>query len=306
MQPDQTPIEAPTARHEEGGFALPAAIGVLVIIACPLAVWLSTIGGGLRRNDRLFLCWMAPRGIVAASVATVFARTLVEEGADPVPELVPVVFATVIVTVALYGLTATRVARATRVAKTEPNGIALVSNHRYVVDLADVMASHDIPVLVVATSTEVQRESFSRGLFTYDRALDNHDLDLTLDGVGIKSAVLITDDENMASLAAHHLTEHLGRANLYQVPPDDDDDDFEMRGRPAFGNVTFRELSASARSGTFAIRSADELAGDERHLFHLPDDGILQVLNGPAPSTPGRTVVVVPADKLARRSTDSA
>ena len=41
---------------------------------------------------------------------------------------------------------------------------------------------------------------------------------------------------------------------MFQVQPDEDDDDFEMRGRAAFGNVTFRELTMTARSGGFATR----------------------------------------------------
>ena len=266
-------------------------IAILVFIARPVAVWLSTIGSGLQRNDKYFLAWMAPRGIVAASVATVFSQTLLEEGAGEVPELVPVVFATVIVTVALYGLTSTIVARKTRVAKTEPNGVALVSNSRFAVDLADLLASHEIPVLVVSTSTSIQRAAFAKGLLAYDRPIDSHDLDLTLDGVGIKQAILLTDDENFASHAAHHLTEHLGRANLYQVQPDEDDDDFDMRGRPAFGDLTYFGLASGALSGGFHIVRGAELRDGDKALFELHDEQTVSLVNG-APE-PSATVIAV-------------
>lgn len=255
-------------------------IGILVIVARPLAVWVSTIRSGLARNDKLFLAWMAPRGIVAASVATVFSQTLIDEGADPFPELVPIVFATVIVTVALYGLTATRVAIATRVAKTEPQGIALVSNNRFTVDLADAIASCDVPVLVVSTAAEIQRQAFAKGLLAYDRPLDSHDLDLTLDGVGIKRALLITDDENFASLAASNLAEHLGRANLYQVRPDEEVDEFEIRGRAAFGTLTFQELGKAARSHGFTSLEPDESREGSLPLFEISGNGTLTFLNG--------------------------
>lgn len=278
-------------------------IGVLIIVARPVAVWLSTIGSGMRRNDRLFLAWMAPRGIVAASVATVFSQTLIDEGAGEVPELVPVVFATVIVTVAVYGLSATWVARRTRVAKIQPNGIALVSNHRFAIDLADELASQEIPVLVVSTSTEVQRETFSRGLLAYDRPIDSHDLDLTLDGVGIKQAILLTDDENFAALAAHHLTDHLGRANLYQVQPDEDDDDFEIRGRPAFGNLTFQGLSTSARVGGFRVAKVQDLDVDDKALFQIGERQTVTIING-RPEPDARVLAVSSDAELRRRTTD--
>ena len=278
-------------------------ITILVVVARPLAVWLSTIGSGMQRNDRLFLAWMAPRGIVAASVATVFSQTLIEEGAGEVPELVPVVFATVIVTVALYGLTATWVARRTRVAKMQPNGIALVSNNRFAIDLADQLASQEIPVLVISTSTEVQRETFARGLLAYERPIDSHDLDLTLDGVGIKQAILLTDDENFAALAAHHLTEHLGRANLYQVQPDEDDDDFEIRGRTAFGSLTFQGLSSSARLGGFRVVHARDLAPGDMALFEIEETHTANIVNGP-PEDDALVLAVTANTDLRRRATD--
>ena len=258
-------------------------IAILVVVARPFAVWLSTIGAGMQRNDRQFLAWMAPRGIVAASVATVFSNTIEEtEGVAPIPELVPVVFATVIVTVALYGLTAIPVARRLRVGKVTPRGVAIVSNHRWAVDLAEQLAANEMPVLLVSSSTEIQRAAFSHGILAYDRPIDSHDLDLTLDGVGIRSAVLMTDDENFASLAAHHLTEHLGRANLYQVQPDEDDDDFELRGRPAFGGLTFRQLTAAARANGFTVTTAAELDDTAMHLFSLSDTDPIVVLDGRA------------------------
>ena len=278
-------------------------IAILVIVARPVAVWLSTIGSGMQRNDRQFLAWMAPRGIVAASVATVFSQTLIDEGAGEVPELVPVVFATVIVTVALYGLSATWVARRTRVAKIQPNGIALVSNHRFAIDLADELASHEIPVLVISTSTEVQRETFARGLLAYDRPIDSHDLDLTLDGVGIKQAILLTDDENFAALAAHHLSEHLGRANLYQVQPDADDDDFEIRGRVAFGDLTFQGLSSSARLGGFHVVPGRELAPDDMALFEIGERHTANIVNG-APRDDAMVLAVTADSEQRRRASD--
>ncbi len=277
-------------------------IAILVVVARPLSVWISTVGSGLQRNDKLFLMWMAPRGIVAASVATVFSQTLAEEG-EAVPELVPIVFATVIVTVALYGLTATAVAKRTRVAKTQPTGIALVSNSRFAVDLADMLAAQEVPVLVVSTSATIQRAAFNRGLLAYDRPLDSHDFDLTLDGVGIKHAILLTDDENFASHASSHLAEHLGRANLYQVPPDDADDEFELRVRPAFGDLTYSRLSAGARTGGFHTLKVKDLRAADTPLFVINDDETCALISG-APPEDATVIAVTPDLSQSRRETD--
>ena len=278
-------------------------IGVLVFIARPIAVWVSTVGAGLRLKDRQFIAWMAPRGIVAASVATVFSNTLIEEGAEPIPELVPVVFAVVIGTVALYGLSATWVAHKTRVAKLKPNGIALVSNNWFVIDLADELTSNEVPVLIVSSSASIHRESFSRGLLAYDRPLDSHDLDLTLDGVGIEKALLITDDENFASLAAHHLAEHLGAANLFQVTADDTSDNFELRGRPAFEELSYYGLSEGAAVGGFRTVQGSLLRPQDRALFQIGQDNTCILVNGEA--DPHDLVVAVTNEtNRTRRSSD--
>ena len=278
-------------------------IAILVFVARPIAVWVSTVGAGMAFKDRQFLSWMAPRGIVAASVATVFSNTLIEEGAEPVPELVPFVFATVIVTVALYGLTATWVARKTRVAKVQPNGVALVSNNLFVVDLADILARNEIPVLVVSTSGTVQRAAFKKGLLAYDRPLDSDDLDLTLDGVGVKLAVIMSDDENFASLSSHHLTEHLGRANIFQVKPDDSDD-FEPRGRNAFGALTYYGLAAGAQAGGFREVSGSELHESDRALFTLEGDCNVSLVSE-TPASDQRVIAVSPTKAKTRRSSDN-
>ncbi|MGI9607380.1 MAG: hypothetical protein ACR2P0_14685, partial [Acidimicrobiales bacterium] len=75
-------------------------------------------------------------------------------------------------------------------------------------------------------------------------------------------------------------------------------------GRPAFGNITFRELTALARSGGFVTRPASEVDESERHMFHITDDNTVSVLNGA--STTGSGVVVVATSDVVqrRRATD--
>jgi len=61
---------------QELGWRGPAFVVLMILIVRPASVFLSTIGTALTRNEKLFLSWMAPRGIVAASVAAVFALRL--------------------------------------------------------------------------------------------------------------------------------------------------------------------------------------------------------------------------------------
>ncbi|MFV2039374.1 MAG: cation:proton antiporter, partial [Acidimicrobiales bacterium] len=71
---------------------------VLVLVARPLVVWLSTLGSGLPWRQRLYLSSLAPRGIVAASVASLFALELERAGVEA-GQLVPITFSVIFVTV---------------------------------------------------------------------------------------------------------------------------------------------------------------------------------------------------------------
>ncbi len=270
-------------------------IAILVVVARPVAVWASTVGTNVPGADRRYLAAMAPRGIVAASVATVFANTLAEETGAPVPELVPIVFTVVIGTVAIYGLTATLSARRFHVARPKPTGLAIVSNHPKAVALADELANAETTVLLVTTSRQTQRAALERGILTYHDALDDEQLEMALDALGIKTALIVTDDENLTSHAAHHLTEHLGRANIHHVGADQSSGHSTRHHRPAFSGATFDTLT-NPRTTYTTIEATDLDRELQVPLFHL-QEAIATVLNGHAPKG-GRLIIAVvpPAD----------
>ncbi|MCA9960567.1 MAG: sodium:proton antiporter, partial [Anaerolineales bacterium] len=84
---------------------------VLIVVIRPLAVLVSTFRSRLDGRSRLFLTWMAPRGIVAASVASVFSFELAEAGHIGAESIVPLTFLVIVGTVLFYGLTAAPAAR---------------------------------------------------------------------------------------------------------------------------------------------------------------------------------------------------
>ena len=85
---------------------------VLMLLARPLAVSVATIGLPLDSRQRLFLGWLAPRGIVTAAVASLFSIRLEQAGVIGAGRLQGLVFLTILMTVGLQGLTAQPLARA--------------------------------------------------------------------------------------------------------------------------------------------------------------------------------------------------
>ena len=85
---------------------------VLMLVVRPIAVGVATTGLPLSGPQRLFLGWLAPRGIVTASVASLFAIRLEQAGILGAGRLQGLVFLTILMTVGLQGLTAQPLARA--------------------------------------------------------------------------------------------------------------------------------------------------------------------------------------------------
>lgn len=83
----------------------------LMLIVRPAIAVLSTRDSGLTRNERIFIGWMDPRGIVAAATASSVGAVLVALQIPDAQELLPAAFIVIAVTVTTYGLTAVPIAR---------------------------------------------------------------------------------------------------------------------------------------------------------------------------------------------------
>ena len=91
----------------------------LMLVVRPIGVGLATIGLPFKLEQRLFLGWLAPRGIVTAAVASLFAIRLEQAGILGAGRLQGLVFLTILMTVGLQGLTAQPLARALGLVKAD-------------------------------------------------------------------------------------------------------------------------------------------------------------------------------------------
>jgi NhaP-type Na+/H+ or K+/H+ antiporter len=86
-------------------------VAVLVLVVRPFVAFISTSSGKMKRGERAFIGWMAPRGIVAAATAATFTPALVDAHIGGASKILPVTFLVIVATVAIYGLSAVPVAR---------------------------------------------------------------------------------------------------------------------------------------------------------------------------------------------------
>lgn len=160
---------------------------LLVILAArPVVVWASTLGGGYSWQQRALLSWVAPRGIVAAAVSSLFALRLEDAGYADAALLVPYTFLIIIATVFLQSLTARPLTRALGLAEAEPNGMLIVGANPVARAVGDVLRRQGFRVKLADTSYEEIRAARMAGLETYygDPISSHADQYLELVGIG--------------------------------------------------------------------------------------------------------------------------
>ena len=79
---------------------------MLMVIVRPISIWIATIGRDLNFKEKVFLAWLAPRGIVTAAVASLFSIRLEQAGILGAGRLQGLVFLTILMTVGIQGLSA--------------------------------------------------------------------------------------------------------------------------------------------------------------------------------------------------------
>ncbi|TGV00536.1 cation:proton antiporter [Flavivirga rizhaonensis] len=100
--------------------------GAVVFIIRPLAVFLSTSKSKLKTNEKIFISWVGPRGIVAAGIASLFGSKLMKQGVEGAEYITPLVFMIVLGTVLLNATTARAFAKAVGVFLKKSEGILIL------------------------------------------------------------------------------------------------------------------------------------------------------------------------------------
>ncbi|MET2986293.1 cation:proton antiporter [Aureibaculum conchae] len=99
---------------------------IVVFLIRPLGVFLSTTGSKLKFNEKLFISWVGPRGIVAAGIASLFGSKLLRNGVEGAEYITPLVFMIVLGTVLFNATTARMFAKVVGVFLTKSEGIVIV------------------------------------------------------------------------------------------------------------------------------------------------------------------------------------
>jgi NhaP-type Na+/H+ or K+/H+ antiporter len=202
------------AEIESLGWAGIGVVAVLMFAVRPLNVAIATAGSGLSFGERGFLAWLAPRGIVAAAVASYFAEVFESEGIERGPELRALVFLVIAVTVTVQGLTGGWVARGLGVARGPRAGWAILGANGLGLALAERLGGKDELVLVDASADRCH-EARKRGFRVVEaNALDESTL-FHPEVESRKRFVAVTPNEEVNFIFARRAHELLKATELW-------------------------------------------------------------------------------------------
>ncbi len=195
------------------GWGLAVVLAILMLVARPLSIFIAAIGTRLNWREKLFLSWIAPRGIVAAAVSALFAFQLENHGFVGGETLVPLVFMLIITTVTVQSLTARPVAKLLGVAEPPEFGFLIIGANTVARMIAAELTKHEVPVVLADTSWENVRLARMENLQVYfGNPVSEHaanQLDLT----GIGNLLVISPYKHMNSLATYHFLDWFGDHN---------------------------------------------------------------------------------------------
>ena len=194
-------------------------LAVLVLVARPLSVIVSSVRTSLTWRERAFLMTMAPRGIVAAAVSAIFAIRLEEENIPDASKIVPIVFLVIIGTIIVYGFIAGPAARWLGLAEAQANGVVIAGSHAVARGLAGELDTRDVKTLLVDTDPYNVTRAIAAGLTARRMSVLSEDAMHSLDLRGIGRLLAFTSNDEVNSLATARFARVFGRREVFQLTP---------------------------------------------------------------------------------------
>jgi len=294
----------------------------LLFLVRPATILLSLLGSSVPWNERLFLSWIAPRGIVLVAISGLFALRLEDIGYDGTA-LIGLSFAVVVATIVAHGFTIDLVARLLNLKGSNRPGVLIVGSTPWTISLALMMQELKAPVMVVDSSWQRLALARQKGLPFYHGEILNEATEHNLDLTPYSVLVAATENEAYNALVCNEFAYEIGRDTVFQLGDAIDDEDRHalpsgIRGRALFESGfgvedvnerlargwVFRKTKLSEEF-TFAA-AQDRLPDAAAMLLLVRDNGTLRFFTHAARPEPRAGDVIVSFAPPQERSAQDA
>lgn len=192
---------------------------VLMLVVRPLNIWVCTWNSDLNWRQKTFMSWISPRGIVSASVASLFAILLTERGINGGDSIKALVFLTIMLTVFAQGLTARSLAKLLGVTSSSATGVVIVGCNPLGLAIGRLFKDQGESVVVIDTDQAACEKAEAEGFETYVGSAMNGEI---LEEAGLSSMgtfLAITNNGEVNSVIAERAQEEFQPPRVFAVMP---------------------------------------------------------------------------------------
>ncbi|WP_121666217.1 cation:proton antiporter [Mesonia aquimarina] len=199
----------------------------VVFLVRPLGVFISSFNSSLQFNEKLFISWVGPRGIVAAGIASLFGLKLASQGVDGAEYITPLVFMVVLGTVLLNATTARLFAQLVGVFLKNSEGILIVGASSISRLIATYLKKNKRHVVLVDNNRTNIKKAKELGLEAIQGSVYEDDLSNNIELNDVGYLMALTGNSDINNMAIEKFQKHFGENGSFRVVSSDEMSDPE-------------------------------------------------------------------------------
>lgn len=221
---------------------------LMLFVVRPISIWLSTIGTDLSFGERALVGWIAPRGIVALTVAGYFSNVLLEAGFEDAQILTSLTFALVFATVCAHGFSIGWLAKKLDLSIDGKPGVLIVGASSFTTGLAKSLQDLKVPVLITDSSWHRLVTARKEGIPFMKEEILSEQTEYHLDMTPYEYMVAASELDSYNALVCNTFVPEIGRSNLFQLTLHNSrGDDLEDMGNTIGGRLLFNQRATWER-----------------------------------------------------------
>ena len=192
----------------------------LIFLVRPVATAVSLIGTSMPMKERVLMAWIAPRGIVTASIASLFALRLVDLGVPNAEVLVPLTFLVLIFTVMVYGFSLNPFIQWIRLEDDDKIDVLVVGANRVALAIAKALGAIESVNVTIVDSNRTQIQ-YSRidGIKSMHSSVFSSRVSDDMHLGAFQYLVALTENDEVNSLSCIQYAEIIGANNVFRFSP---------------------------------------------------------------------------------------
>lgn len=246
---------------------------VLMLVIRPISIIICTWKNGMNWRQKSFLAWVAPRGIVSASVASLFAILLTENGINGGSAIKGLVFLTILMTVFIQGLTAGKIAKLLKITSDQATGVMIVGCNPLGRLIGGLMEKEGETAILIDTNKEECNKAKQDNLTVYESSALDHDF---LEQAGIDSVgtfIALTNNADVNLMVTQRALEEFAPPRILAIFPHNEENKIKTNKQKIIGafipNISVKQWNNYLTDGQFKLGKTIIKPDMEAQKIHL-------------------------------------